>query len=179
MSTQQRHLARPYAEAIFRLAEARGELAKWSATLALLAAIAGDERVRARLSDPRLTREEAARLVLDIAGRRLNREGANLVRVLAEYRRLPLLPEIASLYEARRAEAEGRITAQVTSAHPLSPAQERLLKEALERQFARRVALEPAVDPSLLGGVVVRVGDLVIDGSVRRQVERLAAQLSH
>lgn len=177
--SQRRSLARPYAEAVFRLASERGTLRKWSEMLAFAAAVAADERVRAAVNNPLRTREQIAALFLDLCGGRLDAEAANLVRVLAEHRRLALLPEIAALFEERRAEAEGRLQASVVSAFPLSAEQAQALARALERRFGRAVALESKVDPRLLGGIVVRVGDLVIDGSVRGRVERLAAQLSH
>lgn len=177
--SQRRSLARPYAEAVFRLAVERGTLQKWSEMLAIAAAVAGDERVRAAVNDPLRTREQIAELFLDICGRWLDAEAANFVRVLAENRRLTLLPEIAALFEERRAEAEGRLQAKVVSAFPLTKEQEQAVARALERRLGRRVVLESAVDPKLLGGIVVRIGDLVIDGSVRGRVERLAAQLSH
>ncbi len=177
--SQRRSLARPYAEAVYRHAAERGALPKWSEMLAFAAAVASDERVRAVVNDPLRTRAQIAALFLDICGKRLDAEAANFVRVLAENRRLTLLPEIAALFEERRAEAEGRLHATVVSAFPLTKEQEQAVAQALEHRFGRRIALESEVDPKLLGGIVVRVGDRVIDGSVRGRVERLAAQLSH
>ncbi len=171
-------IARPYAQAVFELARERGELEAWSERLALLAAVVRDERVRRLVGDPRLGREGAVRLILDIAGERLGEEGARLVRLLAENGKLALAPEIAQLYEARRAEAERRVEAEVRSAFPLDEAQQRALAEGLRRRLGREVSLRCQVDTSLLGGVVVRAGDWVLDGSVAGRLRRLASELA-
>ncbi len=175
-------IARPYAQAVFALARERGELEAWSRRLGLLAAVVGDEGVRRLIGDPRLGREGAARLVLEVAkeglGEALGEEAERLVRLLAEHGKLALLPEIAQLYEARRAEEERKVEAEVRSAFPLDEGQEQAIAEALRRRLGREVSLRAEVDPALLGGVVIRAGDWVVDGSVAGRLRRLASELA-
>ena len=171
--------ARPYAEAVFALAREQNALPAWSGMLALAAAVAGDARMGQLASDPRVERARFLGLFLDICGGHLDANGANFVRLLVENRRLNLLPEIAALYEGLRAEAEARIEATVTSAFSLNAAQLKTLEQGLKRRFGREVRLTAAVDRSLVGGVVIRAGDLVIDGSVRGRLAALATELRH
>ncbi|HLD14037.1 MAG TPA: F0F1 ATP synthase subunit delta [Burkholderiales bacterium] len=171
--------ARPYAEAVFALARTQNALPAWSETLALAAAVAGDARIRQLASDPRVERARFLGLFLDICGARLDPQGANFIRLLVENRRLNLLPEIASLYEGLKAEAEARVEATVTSAFSLEPAQLKVLEQGLQLRLGRAVHLTAAVDRSLVGGVVLRAGDLVIDGSVRGRLAALATELHH
>lgn len=171
--------ARPYAEAVFALARAQNALPAWSEMLALAAAVAGDARVGHLASDPRVERARFLGLFLDICGGRLDPQGANFIRLLVENRRLNLLPEIASLYEGLKAEAEARVEATVTSAFSLEPAQLKTLEQGLQRRLGRAVHLTATVDRSLVGGVVLRAGDLVIDGSVRGRLAALATELHH
>jgi F-type H+-transporting ATPase subunit delta len=171
-------VARPYARAAFEISRARDELQGWDEELALLAAIADDERVRAIVDDPRVERGAKARLVLDIAEGRLREEVRNFVRLLAENGRLSSLPALRAEFAALKAETEKRVVAQVLSFHEVTPSQEAQLLEALRQRLGCEVELECSVDESLLGGAVVRAGDLVIDGSVRGQLNRLAAHLS-
>lgn len=178
--------ARPYAEAVFALAREHDALEAWSRTLALTAAVARDARIRQLAGDPRVERARFLELLLDICaevqGRtteQLDPLGANFVRLLVENRRLNLLPEIAALYEGLRAAAEARIEATVTSAFSLDATQLKTLEQGLKRRFGREVRLIAAVDRALVGGVVIRVGDLVIDGSVRGRLAALASELRH
>jgi len=170
--------ARPYAEAVFRLAQERGELARWSEMLALLAAVAADERIVPLAMDPRVPRERLVTLLLDICGDGLNVHGSNFVRLLAENRRIQLLPEIRALFETLSAEAEGRVEATVISAFPLDQAQQAKLAQALKRKLGREVSLTTQIDRGLLGGVVIRAGDLVIDGSASGRLRALASHLN-
>jgi F-type H+-transporting ATPase subunit delta len=170
--------ARPYAEAVFGLAQERNALKDWSEMLALAAAVVRDERIQRLANDPRVERARLLGLLLDIGGKQLTPEGANFLRLLVENRRLLLLPEIAAVYEDLKAEAEARIEATVTSAFPLEPAQLKTLEQGLQRRFGRAVRLTAETDPGLLGGVVIRAGDLVIDGSVRARLAGLAAGLA-
>lgn len=172
-------LARPYARAVFETAQARGTLGAWSEMLALAVRVVGDPQFTAMLDNPRLTTSELAGLVIDLLGERLDEGGRNLIRVLADNRRLPALPAIAALYEHHRAQAEGTLEAQVTSARPLTAAEKETIAGALARQLGRRIELGCDVDERLLGGAVVRAGDLVIDGSVRGKLDQLAWRLSH
>lgn len=172
-------LARPYARATFTLAREAGDLAGWSERLALLAAVAGDARVAERLRAPRLTRAERGRLILDICGEHLDEGARNLVRLLAENGRLPLLAEIAAQFEALRAQAEGRLDAHVTSARELTQSQQDAIAESLRRRLEREIRLHCEVDESLIGGAVIRAGDLVIDGSLKGRLQRLASRLAH
>ena len=171
-------LARPYAHAIFELACEQGRLRDWSEHLRLMAAAASDAEFRARLDDPRISRTRRAELFIAVCGDALDEHARNLVRVLAHNHRLPVLPEIAARYEALRTEREGHLRAQIISAYPLSAAQREEIAAALKMRLGREVDLECGTDKSLLGGVVIRAGDLVIDGSVRGRLEQLARVLN-
>jgi F-type H+-transporting ATPase subunit delta len=170
-------IARPYAKAAF--AEARGDsmLGAWSAALHTAATVVEDPRVKSLLGDPHVSTEQLSQLVLDIAGAGLGEHGRNFVATLAEARRLDCLPEIATLFDAFKDEAEGIAEVTVTSAVPLDERQEQSLVAALTRRLKREVRLHCTTDPHLLGGAVVRSGDLVIDGSVRGRLERIANEL--
>lgn len=171
-------LARPYAEAVFELAQGRRALKDWSDMLSFIAAVAADGNMRRLASDPRADRARFRELFLDVCGKNLDDAGANFVRLLVENRRLNLLPEIVTQYEALKAEAEARIEATVTSAFTLEPEQLKTLTAALKRKLGREVNLTAQVDKTLMGGIVIHAGDLVIDGSVRGRLADLAAHMS-
>ncbi len=171
-------VARPYARAAFDLAQAQDTLQAWDDQLALLAAIADDTRVHTVLADPRIDRTAKSRLMLDIAEGQLSGEVRNFVQLLAENGRLPSLPAVRTAFAAFKAETEKRVVAQVVSYRKVTQTQEKQLVDALRERLGCEVELDCSVDESLLGGVVVRAGDLVIDGSVRGQLNRLAANLS-
>ena len=176
---ERRTTARPYAEAAFALARDAGRLKPWSEMLGLLATVVGDAGLQRLLDDPRLARERLAALIIEIGGRHFDAAAQNFVRLLADNRRLALLPEIVALYEMRRAKAEAIVEADVTSAYDLSDAERRKIGEALKRRLGREVRVIAQVDASLLGGIVVRAGDLVIDGSVRGRIAALATHLNY
>jgi F-type H+-transporting ATPase subunit delta len=171
-------IARPYAKAAFEEARERGRLGPWSEALRTAATVIGDSRVAALLGNPRVTPEELAALVIEIAGPQLDEEGRNFVRTLADNRRLALLPEISALFDELKGEAEGVVDVTVTSAAPLDDSQRTKLAGALERRLGRTVRLQCATDPALIGGAVLRAGDLVIDGSLRGRLERIAYELT-
>jgi len=172
-------LARPYAEAAFELAKGQNQLKKWSEMLAFIATVAADARMMQIANDPRVDRAGFLDLFLGVCEKRIDEQGANFVRLLVDNRRLTLLPEIVAQYEALKAEAEARVEATVISAFPLEAVQLDSLGAALKRRLGREVNLTAQVDQALLGGVVIRAGDLVIDGSVRGRLQELAAHLSH
>ncbi|OGI37389.1 MAG: ATP synthase F1 subunit delta [Candidatus Muproteobacteria bacterium RBG_16_64_10] len=171
-------IARPYAEAAFALAREQKSLAAWSDMLALVAAVAGDGQVLRLATDPRVSHDQLLSLFLAVCGDRLNREGQNLARTLVENRRLAVLPEIVEVFEELKNVAEAHIEATVQSAFPMSPEQVRALEQGLARKLARTVTVKVMVDPALIGGTLVRAGDLVIDASVRGRLEQLAATLN-
>ena len=171
-------IARPYAEAAFRLADAQGKLAEWSTALANLAAVAADARVRAAIGDPNLSAAKVAGLFIAILTGKLSGEAENFVRVLAENGRLDVLTEIRSQYDALKNEREGVVEAEIRTAFPLGNAQITGLVADLERRFKRRVQPRVALDKELIGGVRIVVGDAVIDGSVRGKLEAMSAGLT-
>jgi F-type H+-transporting ATPase subunit delta len=171
-------IARPYAKAAFEEARDRGRLGPWSQALRTAAAIVGDSRVEALLGNPRVTPEELATLVTEIAGPQLDEEGRNFVRTLADNRRLALLPQVSALFDELKSEAEGVIDVTVTSAAPLDDSQREKLTAALQRRLRRSVRMQCDTDPTLIGGAVLRAGDLVIDGSLRGRLERIAYELT-
>lgn len=170
-------LARPYAQAVFELGHEQGRLSEWSATLHLLSQVVGHPDVVRLMASPNLGKAQRAQMLVDICADNLDEEGVNLLRLLAENNRLTLLPDIAALYEIERAAAESRIEAEVISATPLSEAHKKAITDALSRRLGREVTLSCTLDASLLGGAIVRAGDLVIDGSVTSKLNKLSAAL--
>jgi F-type H+-transporting ATPase subunit delta len=177
MSADQITIARPYAEAVFSRAEDTDTLDLWTEMLGFLSVAVKDPALSGLITSPKLDRPQMAELILEIAGGRLNDEGQNLVRLLAANRRLGVLPEIANLFELRKAEHEGTIDVVVTSAFELKPAQEKQLAEALKRKLGRDVRISSAHDPELIGGFRLRAGDIVVDGSVAGRLTQLAHEL--
>lgn len=170
-------LARPYAKAAFELAFQTGRLQEWSNGLAFAALVAEDPQMVALVRSPRITKERAAELFIELGGERLNADVRNFIRTLAENRRLGLLPEIAVLFEQYRAEAERTVEVHLIAAAPVSDEQRQKFAASLKERLKRNVELKVETDPSLLGGAVIRAGDMVIDGSVRGRLSQLAAAL--
>ena len=166
-------VARPYAEAVFRLADGAGALAKWSQMLAELAQVSADARVRGAVADPKLSDAKVAGLFISILSGKLTGDAENFVRVLAENGRLNLLPEMREQFEALKNEREGVVEAEVQSAFELTQEQVGDLVSRLEKKFGRKVKARVSVDKALIGGVRVVVGDKVIDGSARAQLGAL------
>lgn len=170
-------VARPYAEAAFRLADGAGALAKWSEMVGALALVAQDERVRAAASDPNRSEDQVAGIFISILSGKLNGEGENFVRVLADNGRLELLPLIREQFEALKNERESVIEAEVQSAFELTEAQVADLVQRLEKKTGRTVRTQIRVNKDLIGGVRVILGDKVIDGSARAQLAALETAL--
>jgi F-type H+-transporting ATPase subunit delta len=172
-------LARPYAEAVFKLAKERKRLGEWHDLLSLLAIVMRDERIVRVVINPEVEDDRVLALMKDICGAKLDEQGENLVRLLIANDRLRLMPEISALYEEMKQEAEKAIDVEVTSAYPLESSQEKILADALNRKLGCDVNLTVSEDKSLIGGVVIRAGDLVIDGSVKGYLGELATHLTH
>lgn len=170
-------VARPYARAAFGQARADGALASWSGVLERAALVVGDERVRGLFGSPKVTGAQLAQLVADVAGAH-DAGQRNLIALLAENKRLPFLAEIAQIFAQLKADAERTIDVAVTSAAPMGEQEQQRLVQALEKRFERKVQLATDVDPALIGGAVVRAGDLTIDGSLKSRLGRLALELS-
>ena len=170
-------IARPYARAAFDEARGAKRLGPWADALNTGAAVVRDERVHRLLDHPRVSPGQLAQLVIEIAGG-LDEAGRNFVLTLAENRRLGYLPEIAGIFNELKDAEEGIVDVTVTSAAPLDQQQQLTLSEALARRLKRQVRLHCATDPALIGGAVLRAGDLVIDGSLRTRLDRLATELT-
>jgi F-type H+-transporting ATPase subunit delta len=171
-------VARPYARAAFAEAQGHNVLGPWSDALQRAAAVVTDPRVHTLLGNPAVTSAELAKFVIDLAGPGLDEQGRNFVQTLAENRRLAYLPEISTLFDELKDEAEGVVDVTVTSAAALENSQRDALSAAMQRRLKRQVRLHCETDPSLLGGAVLRAGDLVIDGSVRSRLNRIAYELA-
>ncbi len=172
-------IARPYAQAVFELANSQKRLKEWSEMLAFAAAVVSDAQMRAFIDNPRVHKHDLEAAVLGVCGNRLDTFGANLIKVLVANDRLAVLPEIASLYEDLRAEAERTVKAELITAFEVDKAHQAKIAAALKQRLGKEVALTCQVDESLLGGAIVRAGDLVIDGSVAGQLNKLAFGLAH
>ncbi|MBI2312903.1 MAG: F0F1 ATP synthase subunit delta [Betaproteobacteria bacterium] len=170
-------IARPYAEASFRLAKDQNALAAWSETLAFIARVAADPTMQRLIGDPNVTAGQVGDLFLGICGDGIPGEARNLILVLVENRRLPLLPHIVELYEELKAAQEGVREARIVSAFPMDGAELKTLVSQLEKRFASRIEAKVEVDRELIGGVKVEVGDEVVDASVRAQLEAMAVAL--
>lgn len=169
--------ARPYARAIFELASEAKTLTQWSDSLAFLGAIASDDSVRAVLNNPSLTKQQLAQVVIDIADGHLDDKAQNLVKQLAEYGRLNALSEIVTLFEAMKDEAEGIVEVTITSAQKLSDEEIQSISAALKKRLDADIKVKTVIDESILGGVIIRAGDLVIDGSIQGRMHNIAHAL--
>lgn len=172
-------VARPYAQAAFNFASEQGTLKEWSDMLGLLATIAEDAAMQDVIDSPHMTEQQLANLFISVGGERLAENCTNFIRVLATNRRLALLPEISTLYEIKRRDAEGSVQAELVSAFPATDAQQAEIIASLKKRLGRDVTLTCSTDATLLGGAIIRAGDLVIDGSVRGKLDRLGAALNH
>ena len=170
--------ARPYARAAFACAKGAGDLAGWSNSLQLAAATMATAAVRARVTHPRCSTQEAVSIFTDIGGQHFSPAFGNFLTLLAERGRLPLLEDILAQYEQLRRQAEARVLVQVRSAQPMDDAQQKALLERLVARFGQAVDMDIEIDPDLIGGAVIRAGDQVIDGSVRGRLQRLARQMA-
>jgi F-type H+-transporting ATPase subunit delta len=170
--------ARPYAKAVFELAQVSDRFESWSEMLSFMAAVAHDSTMRAVLDSPSLTNKQAVDIFTSVCKEQLDQQGENFVKLLAENRRLTILPDIAALFAFYRSEAEGKLEAEVVSAKKLKEKELTAITVALEKRLGRNVVVTARTDPALLGGAIIRAGDLVIDGSIRGKLDKLAAAVS-
>ena len=171
-------LARPYARAAFDHARAAGDLAAWQAALSELAAITAEPKVAAVMRDPNQTAAQRAATLSGLAGDAAPLAVANLLSIMADNGRLSLLPEVAMLFDQLKQAVESTVAVHVTSAYPLSDAETQQLADTMQKKLARSITLTSETDPSLLGGALIRADDLVIDGSVRGRLNKLAGTLT-
>lgn len=175
--SSQSTLARPYAKAAFALAQNAGELAQWSNKLAISAALSADSAISGLIHSPKVKLTQRVAVLLPPSESN-DSPFARFLHTLAENARLPLLPEIAREFELLRAQAEGTLTVQVTTALPIEHAQQQQLIDKLSKRFARRVSLEIVLQPDLIGGAIVNAGSVVIDGSVRGKLLRMHNEIA-
>lgn len=167
-------IARPYANAVFAIAHEKGELKAWSELLAIFAQCATEPAMQSIITSPAVSDEQVVSALTEIANCTDNQDAKNFLALLAENNRLLLLADIAEIFEELRAEAEQSMSADVVSARALTAEQEAKISAALKQRLGRDVTLETSVDESLLGGAIIRAGDLVIDGSALGKLNRLA-----
>lgn len=170
-------LARPYADAVAKLAAEGNAWAQWSERLGLLTRVVEDDQIQSLIGNPGIPGDRLADVIQAVGGDRLGAAGANLVSLLAENKRLNLLPEIVQLFEAEKAAQEGVLEAHITTAYELTPDQMAGLVSTLEGKFGRRISASQSTDADLIGGVIIQVGDEVMDASVRGGLENLAVTL--
>ncbi len=171
--------ARPYARAAFDIANTHSEQQQWTEMLTFMAAVAYDPTMSALLDSPGLSKSQSAEMFISICEEKIDQRAKNFIKLLAENDRIKLLPEIAALYEHYRAEAEGSIEAEVISASETSEAQLAKIAAALKIRLGKEVRLTSKIDPSLIGGAIIRAGDMVIDGSVSGRLTKLSTTLTH
>lgn len=170
-------IARPYAQAALSQAQAEDEIAGWGDTLEFLSGVVRDPTMAGVIANPSVETDEVTRLMLDLGGERLTATGTNFVRLLAANHRLAALPEIQVQFERLRGDLEGRLKVEIVSAYELNAAQVDELGAAVARRLGRQVDLTSTVDSALIGGVIIRAGDLVIDASMRGRLAKMGVAL--
>lgn len=171
-------LARPYAKAAYEYAVEGDALDSWSAMLKTLTAVVQHSAVKALLDSPERSTQQQGESLVEICGDALDGKGRNLIGLLAKNRRLALIPYIGDQFEVLKAQREKTVDVQVVAASELDTAQQEKLSQALSRRLDRRVNMTVSIDKSLLGGVLIRAGDTVIDGSIRGRLTKLAEALN-
>jgi F-type H+-transporting ATPase subunit delta len=178
-------IARPYARAAFDFAgqasDKAASYAKWSRLLGVAGAVAADAGVAPLLGNPKVPASKLVELIAEVAakqGAEVDGSGRNFLGILAQNHRLAYLPEIATQFEQLRADVENTVDVEVVTAFPAGEAQQKALMAALEKRFNRAVRIRETIDPSVIGGALVRAGDLVIDGTLKGRLERLATRMT-
>ena len=178
-------VARPYAQAIFEVAHADGELDHWSATLATAAQLLGNRDLVEYLGTPDFSDTQRYEFLTGLFGKAgaeklagSDKKGSNFLKLLFENRRVAVLPEISGHFEVLKAKIENTVDAVVTSAVPLSEAQQQEIATSLKERLGREIRITTEIDENLIGGAVIRAGDVVIDGSLRAGLEGLANALT-
>ncbi|RDH82723.1 MAG: F0F1 ATP synthase subunit delta [endosymbiont of Galathealinum brachiosum] len=171
--------ARPYAKAAFEVAQAESKQAEWSDALQFIDAVVCNDEFAAVIDNPAMGAEAKGDILLSICADKISDTQKNFIKVMAENSRLMLMPEIVVLFEALRAAAENTVEAIATAAYALSDAQVQSMTDALKKKLGCEVTLSTEVDSSLIGGVIIRAGDLVIDGSTKAKIESLTQAVGH
>ena len=169
-------IARPYAQAAFDNAVESKTVAQWQEMLVFAAEVSANETIKTLLTGS-LAAEKLAEIFNGVCGEQLDQQGQNLIKILAENRRLQALPDISVLFNQLKADFDKEIDVDVTSAVKLNKKQQTDIGASLEKRLARKVKLNCSVDPELVAGVLIKAGDTVIDGSLRSKLNRLSDAL--
>jgi F-type H+-transporting ATPase subunit delta len=170
-------VARPYAEAVYKLGIINDSLVQWSKMLQLAAAIAEDSHVKLLVGNPAVSTRQLGDIFLEIGRNKFTSEARNLVIMLADNKRISILPQISQLFEQLKAQHEGILEAKIVSAFAMESKQLKKLVDDLEQKFKRKIEAKVDVDPELIGGVKVEIGDEILDASIRGKLEAMAVAL--
>ncbi len=170
-------LARPYAAAVFKRSKETGTTEQWSKSLAFMSTVLKDKEISVVVDNPKVSKERLSALMLDICQGQVDEEGANFLKLLVQNNRLTLAPTISELFEAYKAESEGYVDVEVATAYAFTKEEKQRFTSTLEKTLSKKVHMNVTVDKSLIGGVLVRAGDRVIDGSIKGQLQQLAKRL--
>ena len=171
--------ARPYARAVFEIAKETNSLADWSDSLSFMGAVASDADVAALLETPKMAKQAGAEAFIKLCDNKLDDKAINLVKTLADNNRIKLFPEISALFEVLKDEEEDSVEAIVQSASRLTKAEEKLITAALKKRLGREVKLKVSIDKALLGGAIIKAGDLVIDGSIQGRLKKMTTAMAN
>ena len=171
-------IARPYATAVFELAQETGQVEVWSAMLGLLSLVVSDNSLRALIANPKVSRAQLQELVFVVCGEELSGAGQNFVKVLVQAERLQYASYVKDLYEQMRAAAEGKVEVEVVTAYTLDERQQAGIADTISARLGKQVTVRTSVDETLIGGAVIRAGDSIIDASLRGRLGELRNELS-
>ncbi|MFW5432393.1 MAG: F0F1 ATP synthase subunit delta [Methylophilaceae bacterium] len=171
-------IARPYAVAVYKLGKEQKALAKWSEMLGFATQVASDAQMQAYINDPNVVASDLQATFFKVCGNKLNDNAENLIKVLVEYGRLSLLPAITTAFEELKAKEEGVLEAEIIAAVKPSATEVKDLIKRLEAKFGQKVEASVSVDPEIISGIKIIVGDTVIDASVKGQLQNLAYSLA-
>ncbi|MCK5810991.1 MAG: F0F1 ATP synthase subunit delta [Cocleimonas sp.] len=171
--------ARPYARAVFEMAKETKSLSDWSDSLSFMGAVASDAGVAALLETPKMAKQAGADAFIKLCDNKLDDKATNLVKTLADNNRIKLFPEISTLFEVLKDEEEGSVEAIVRSASKLTKAEEKSIATALKKRLGREVKLKVSIDKALLGGAIIKAGDLVIDGSIQGRLKKMTTAMAN
>ncbi len=171
-------IARPYASAVFEYAQEEGNMEQWSSLLESLSLIVQDEQMRLILSSPKISHEQLLELITGIIGKQKSAASMNFIKVLISANRLKYVSNIYELFEKRRAEAEGRMEVNVLTAYELESNQGNKISEVMSSKLGKKVNISSVIDKSLIGGMIIKAGDSVIDASIRGRLTELHNNLT-